>query len=673
MARGRGSGRAPGKRDSTRGRRGSGSARTSRGSGPGGASKSRGSTDTSKGAGSPRRSSGPSSVLTPNGGGTPRDNRHKAPRAPASLLDAVAAVVVAACAVATYVHATGYYFSQDDFVFLARAKGLESYPDLLGPLGTRVISTRLYFQLMHDIFGMEAGPYHWASVLLHALNAALVYIVARLWTGERLPAIVAGLTFATFDLAFTAVYWVSGVQDLLALTFLLISALIWVSREEKKPAVVGASAAAMAMSLLCKEVGVLFPGVLFLMAWARGGWRARIVKALGPHFVISAGALVSILIQSSKVAEGGAYETGITTGLFHNLATYVFWATDVLSPFKDRVAAIDYGAWKPALVIAAAVLTYLVISRGKQARMQWAALGWCALMIAPVLPLLRHTYLYYLYPAAPGVAMLLGLAARRFTGFLNHRYPAWGDRAGWAVTLSATAGLCLLGVHNVRARETTYLREDIKLPHDHVLRSAVIAGNAAATLAEQPVPEGADLLLINPLQAIAFDATEGRAKEQLMTGSRIEPKALRYGLVLKLLRPDLGSIVFADRMEAKWEDRDTIFYDPLGRLSYIGAGSEALANLALLHMRMRNPDLEEAMRLGRRAISLSPSNPTANLAYGIALFRTGSDSLGREYIQEAVSLTPSSARKAMALEWLRKLEREAPAGGDEPPTPWLPP
>ncbi len=668
MARGKGPGRAPSKRDSTGRRRGAGSARTSRGSDPAGTPKGAGSSRRSAGssrrsAGSSRRSPGPSSARSSNGGGTPSDNRIKAPRAPALLLDAVATVALAACAVAAYVHATGYYFSQDDFVFLARAQGLESYPDVLGPLGTRIISTRLYFQLMQYIFGMDAGPYHWASVLLHALNAALVYLVARLWTGERLPALIAGFLFATFDLAFTAVYWVSGVQDLLALTFLLISALIWVSREERGPAVVAASAAAMALSLLCKEVGVLFPAVLFLMAWARGGWRARVVKELGLHFVISAGALVLILIQSSKVAQGGAYETGITTGLFHNLATYVLWTADVLSPFKDRVAAIDYDAWKPALVIAVAVLTYLVISRGKQVRMQWAALGWCALVIAPVLPLLRHTYLYYLYPAAPGVAMLLGLAGRRLTGFLNHRYPAWGDRAGWAVTLSATAGLCLLGVHNVRARETTYIREDIKLPHDHVLRSAVIAGNAAATLAEQPLPEGADLLLINPLQTIAFDATEGRAKEQLMTGSRIEPKALRYGLVLKLLRPDLGSIVFADRMEAKWEDRDTIFYDPLGRLSYIGAGSEALANLALLHMRVRNPDLEEAMRLSSRAIRLSPSNPTANLAYGIALFKSGSDSLGREYIQEAASLTPSSARKANALEWLRKLEREGPAGG----------
>ncbi len=652
MARGKGPGRAPSKRDSTGHRRGAGSARTSRGSDPAG---------TTKGAGPSRRPAGPSSARSSNGGVTPSDNRIKAPRAPALLLDAVATVALAACAVAAYVHATGYYFSQDDFVFVARAQGLESYPDLLGPLGTRVISTRLYFQLMHYIFGMDAGPYHWASVLLHALNAALVYLVARLWTGERLPALVAGLTFATFDLAFTAVYWISGVQDLLALTFLLISALIWVSREERGPAVVAASAAAMALSLLCKEVGILFPGVLFLMAWARGGWRARILKALGPHFVISAGALVLILIQSSKVAQGGAYETGITTGLFHNLATYVVWTADVLRPFKDRVAAIDYEAWKPALLISVAILTYLVVSRGRQARMQWAALGWCALVIAPVLPLLRHTYLYYLYPAAPGVAMLLGLAALRLTGFLNHRYPAWDDRAGWAVTLSATAGLCLLGVHNVRARETTYIREDIKLPHDHVLRSAVIAGNAAATLAEQPLPEGADLLLINPLQAIAFDATEGRVETHLMTRSRIEPKALRYGLVLKLLKPDLGSIVFADRMEAKWEDRHTIFYDPLGRLSYIGTGSEALANLALLHMRVRDPDLEEAMRLSRRAVSLSPSNPRANLAYGIALFKTGSDSLGKEYIQEAASLTPSSARKANALEWLRKLESEAQA------------
>lgn len=573
------------------------------------------------------------------------------------VLDLLAVAAVVSAALAAYWHATGYYFSQDDFTFLARAKGIQPYPGLFDPFGTRVISARLFFLSMHGLFGLEAGPYHWASLLLHALNAALVYAVARCWTGSKLVALVSGLLFAASDIAFTAVFWISGVQDLLATTFLLLAALIWSARPSRGWMVAALSAVAMALSLLSKSVGVLFPAVLFLMARARPGRGRRTIVLLAPHAAISLGALALLLAQSSGVREGGAYEAGITAALPHNLATYVAWTADVIHPFKDRVAMIDFDAWKRALPIGVVLALFMFTSRGKQARMQWGALGWYFLCIAPVLPLLRHTYLYYIYPAMPGAAILAGLAVYRMASALSRRFGSLGLKIGWATGLGAAAVLCAIGISNVRARENARLEPDFTLPHDHVLRSSVLAENAASTFAESGIPRGVDLLLINPYSPLSSDLAKGVDPEAKRATFDMVRAALRGGSVLRLLRPDLGDIEFAQNMRREWENRHALVYDGFGRLTYIGTGADIWANLStfyLSHMKR----IDESMSCSKRALELNPDQPRANLNLGAALVMTGSPEEARVYLQRALETSPIPGIREDARKWLRRLEQE---------------
>ena len=568
----------------------------------------------------------------------------------------VAAVVFTAALVA-YRHATGYYFSQDDFSFLERASGAQPYPGLFDPFGTRVISTRLFFITMHGLFGLEPGPYHWASLLLHALNATLVYAVARCWTGSRLVALLSGILFAASDIAFTAVFWISGVQDLLATTFLLLAALIWAARPSKGWTDAVLSAAAMALSVLSKGVGVLFPAVLFLMARAQPGWSRRKIVLLAPHAAISLAAVTLLLAQSSGVREGGAYEAGITAALLHNLSTYVAWTADVIHPFKDRLAMIDYDAWKRALPIGVVLALFMLTSRGKQARMQWGALGWYFMCIAPVLPLLRHTYLYYLYPALPGAAILAGLAAQRMTSALSRRFGSLGVGIGWATCLGAAAALCAIGTANVRARENTRLEPDLTLPHDHVLRSSILAENAVSTFAEARIPSGVDLLLINPYSPVGVDLAEGADPEAKRATFSMVEAALRGGSVLRLLRPDLGDIEFAQSMRREWEGRHALVYDGFGRLTYIGTGADIWANLSTVYLSHMNR-IDESMSCSRRALEINPNQPRANLNLGIALVETGSPEEARVHLQRAMEASPIAGIRENARKWLRRLDEE---------------
>ncbi len=608
----------------------------------------------------------------------------------ADAYDVLAAAAVAVAALVTYYHALNYYFSQDDFTFLARAEGLAPYPGLTAPFGLRVLSTRIYFQLMYGLFGLAPEPYHAASLILHALNAVLVYVTARLWTGSRGVALVAGLLFATFDLAFTAVFWASGAQDLLAVTFLLACALIWVSRVGKGPLISIASACALVLSLLSKEIGVLVPGVLALMAWAQRAPGRRAAAALVPHAVVALGALGLVLAHGSKAAQEGAYATAISSDILHNLATYLRWTADVVHPFRDRIAAIDYGAWKVAVPIAAAAAALLLTWRGRRARMAWAAAGWYALTLVPVLPLLHHTYLYYLYPASAGAAIFAGLALHRIaavpSGAARYR-----RALGVVFTGAVTAALCVAGALSVRAREHTYLPPDYVIPYDHVLRAAVLAENATATFAEAPIPEGADLLLTNPYAPETVDLTGGAGGGpgeagggvtggtggRRGTGGAGGPEeagpgaaggedrqtmdmvraALRDGEVFRVLRPDIGDVTFARRMQPKWERCYCLLYDANGRLTYLGTGADIWANLSTVYL-LNVGDLQESMRCSRRALELRPDHPRANLNLGIALAMIGAEGQAREYLTKAAGATGVDSIRRQAQKWLDSLKED---------------
>jgi tetratricopeptide (TPR) repeat protein len=658
----------------------------------------------------PRRSSPPSHSKADGSATsiTPANTR-------ANVYEVMASAAVAVAAVLTYYHALHYYFSQDDFTFLARAEGLLPYPGLTAPFGLRVLSTRLYFQMMYALFGLAPAPYHAASLILHATNAVLVFWAARLWTRSRTVALVAAFVFATFDIAFTAVFWASGVQDLLAVTFFLACALVWVSRVEKGPLISIASAFALLLSLLSKEIAILAPAVLALMAWAQRSRRRRAAAALIPHAALSVAALGLVLLHGGKTAPGSAYAAAISSDVFHNLATYVLWTADVTHPFRDMVAAIDYGAWRVALPLAAAAAALLLTWRGPRARMAWAAAGWYALTLAPVLPLLHHTYLYYLYPASAGAAIFAGLVIQRVAGAIagdsaaarasETARPPGGATArrtlGALAAVVVTAALCVAGALDVRAREHTYLPPDYVIPYDHVLRAAALAQNAAAAFAQAPVPRGADLLLINPYAPETVDLTErsataagrsapGRAgqggrgdagatgesgpgatggaragepgggTERQSAGQATQTRdmvrsALRDGEVFKVLRPDIGDVAFARRMDPRWERRYCLLYDANAGLTYLGTGADVWANLSTVYL-LNVGDLEESMRCSRRALELRPDHPRANLNLGIALAMIGAEGQAREYLTRAAAAGHESIR-AQARKWLNSIEQ----------------
>jgi len=76
------------------------------------------------------------------------------------------------------------------------------------------------------ILGQDAAGMHAVNVLLHGLNATLVYLLIRLLFGRALLALLAGLLFAVHPIATEPVAAVAGRADLLAAFFMLAASLL---------------------------------------------------------------------------------------------------------------------------------------------------------------------------------------------------------------------------------------------------------------------------------------------------------------------------------------------------------------------------------------------------------------------------------------------------------------
>ncbi len=103
------------------------------------------------------------------------------------------------------------------------------------------ISTNLWHPLtwlshMGDVelFGNWAGGHHLTSILLHTLNAFLVFLLLSQLTNRSWPAFVVALFFAVHPLHVESVAWISERKDVLSTFFYLLTLLAYVAWTRSK-------------------------------------------------------------------------------------------------------------------------------------------------------------------------------------------------------------------------------------------------------------------------------------------------------------------------------------------------------------------------------------------------------------------------------------------------------
>ncbi len=481
--------------------------------------------------------------------------------AAAEIPRGTSAAVVALTAAVGHLAAFGGWWNQDDWGLLARATGLAAEPSL--PL--RWLSRTAYWSVLEPLAHLDPVPYACTRLALIALVAAGVARLAQRLGMTTLQSTVAGLIVAGTPLAFTPLYWASGVQDLLAL-----ACGVW-AIERGFAGGSGAFVAAVALgvaALASKETQLAVP---LGLAWAVVARSPRSRGRVGWHrwlgvAVVTLAAIAALVLAWLSFSPGAdePYARGGAAAIVSNLGTYGWWLVSPGPLYAAHITlAMTVAGWAFWAVWAA-----WGMACGRQGwhvpLLTWA----CALAaIAPALPLARHVLPYLALPAAPFLALVLAdLVPRR-----------WTARQGVVIALViGVGGWAILGM---KARLEN--RDGHGLPADPVVQRTAVAYHAASLLRD--LPSGArpasGLVLLQPPATAAAANVAQRLGERWVMGSLLH-RSLEGTLGPRLILGADVPVVWANALEATPRDA-LVLVDAGSEFRVWGPTPQALFDLAL--------------------------------------------------------------------------------------------
>ncbi|MCU0862273.1 MAG: hypothetical protein MUC36_00650 [Planctomycetes bacterium] len=348
----------------------------------------------------------------------------------------VTAMAIGLIALGWLCGAPGYH-NHDELVLLDRSPTVAEIVRHLADGLFRIDGT-FYRPLGHALLRLqlrlhELGPWavHGASVLHHVANAALFAWVLRRFGRSARPA----WWLLVLPTALPGVAWAAAAYDRLLLTWLLLAVgLLRSPRAAAGPAIV----AMFLLALATKDTAVVFP-VAAVLLWRAGPAAARPARWVPIALaVLAAGYLGWRLANAQPPAI--EYEPRFDSTMVVRALRYAAFPFAITTEDPRTVWGASWllGSAGAALLLAAAW-------RPRAQRTEsMLALALIALPLLPVLPIGMSSG-HYLYPATPGLALLLDLALRGGGQALRG-----GRRAIWCLLPLLTVHSAFVSWHGYR-------------------------------------------------------------------------------------------------------------------------------------------------------------------------------------------------------------------------------
>ncbi|PTY00696.1 hypothetical protein DB354_01170 [Opitutus sp. ER46] len=510
-----------------------------------------------------------------------------------------------------------------------------------------------------QLYGAAAGGHHVTSVLWHALNAVLAFLVFQRLGLTALRAAFAAALFAWHPLRVESVVWITERKDVMSGACFLLTLLAYAGYVERRAAGRPAATsyaltlAAFAAGLMCKPMLVTLPLVLLILdvwpfrrAGSRGAFARLVLEKL--PFLLLAAAVAALTVLMQRQVGAFVLEVPLTDRVGNAVVALARYLGKLAWPSDLIVCYAHPGSW-PVLIVAGAAALLLALAalawRQRHTR-PWVAAGlaWFVVTLLPVLGLVqvgfqsladRYTYLPLLgvvwavvaslpaFASARGRAVL-GLAAASLLAALAVR--TWTQQATWRDSVT-------LFTHAVTHSPGNEVAEDL-------LSSALLAEgrlDEAAHHAERA-------LALNPRRATAAISLasvrerQGRldeAKALYRTALAIQPPAPELQAQLALLELATG-----EPAAARARLVPALVAAPGLRAPTLQLGQDAL----------QRGDLVRARFLFEVLIAAYPREVDARVGLGTALIRSGQPTAGREHWRRALELDPAypGLREAIA-------------------------
>ena len=252
----------------------------------------------------------------------------------------------------------------------------------------------LYVSLWLDyqFYGFDPVGFHLTSLILHAVNAVLFFLVVRLISKNDWMAFAAALIFGMYAGHTEAVGWISARCDALAAFWMLLSILAFLISQYKKhelPLIL-LSVVFMVIALLSKEVMIAAVPVLAVIAsMGRGSKAGKWTWWILETIAIGAFVLFRIWMYGSLAGDMFGTRTSASSHMDVNFLLDGF-ASDVtmmLSPINRLDTGINE-AWFFVLFGAALLLAVWGLFASRRQNMIVFLLGlvWIVSFLAPSLP-----------------------------------------------------------------------------------------------------------------------------------------------------------------------------------------------------------------------------------------------------------------------------------------------
>ena len=216
--------------------------------------------------------------------------------------------------------------------------------------------------------GGAARGYHATSVILHALNGALLFLVLRRWTGRFAWPLIAAALWAVHPLRTESVAWISERKDVLA-TFWGLLALGSYGQQGSRGR--GAwTALFFALSLMAKPTWVTLPFVLLLVdVWPLGRWpitsAGKLVVEKWPLFLMAgASGAVTYLVQQAGGAVQSIGHLPLGMRLANAVVATVWYLRAWTWPVDLAVYYPQPGAGHSAVAVGGSLAVLLLLAAG---------------------------------------------------------------------------------------------------------------------------------------------------------------------------------------------------------------------------------------------------------------------------------------------------------------------
>ncbi len=533
--------------------------------------------------------------------------------------------------------------------------------------------TWLSHQLDVELFGLDAGAHHRTNALLHALNAALLFLALRALTGASGRCLLIAALFAWHPLRVESVAWVAERKDLLSAAFGFAALWAWAGYARGAGSARGGAAryglalGLFGLGLLAKPMGVTLPFVLLLLDhWPLGrraqSSLARLVLEKLPFLLLAAGsALVTLFVQRAGGAVNALEQLGFAARVanaFRACGLYAWkslWPGE-LGPLHLHPAYLEPGSppWSAsALAGLVFVLSTSAALVALRRRAPYALMGWLWFLgtLVPVLGLVQVGWQGWAerYSYVPTIGLALALV---WSGHELARTPR-ARGAATALLALALAGLCVattrqLGVwHDTRALFTHLLTLEERnfVAHNNLAEALEQDGDLAG--AQRHYARALELHPRMPPVRVNL-ARVLRAQGELEAARLELERALADDPGLTRARADLGALLAG-------LGRDGEALEHLRRARADLPEDAALLNVLawVLATSASHAEPQEALALAER-LSAGPAVLPGTLeSRAAALARLGRFAEAIEWQERALALAPPSARARERLELYR--------------------